>query len=132
MKIEAGNVTLGDDGAGDYIAEGWCPAQQRMIQVEDLYGATSPFRAGRGNVRTTVQFTVVKAHADRAAAVDHCLTHADNVPIQSTVKVTHGLTVREYADALIPSVEIMEIHGATTTTRYQVVCGEFTETELPQ
>lgn len=126
MKLEYGATTLGDDAAGDFILDDG-GQHQRVVQQEPLAGGTAPFTAARGNHSNQRSFTVSKEHADLATAKAWFNRHPDELADSGELRITEGTDVDRMPDAVLVSVDRVQLTGRSTVLRYQFTGGRITQ-----
>lgn len=127
MKVEYGATTLGDDSAGDFITD-LGGSHNRVVQQDPLAFGTAPFTAGRANHTNTRGFQISKQHATHAAAVTWFNTHPDGLGESGLLKITAGAATENLVDAVLVSVDRVELTGVSTVMRYSFTGGQFTST----
>ncbi|MGO8678054.1 MAG: hypothetical protein ACLQVX_19600 [Limisphaerales bacterium] len=116
-------VTLGDDGAGDFIIDPPpIPAEARQVQTEQLALAARVFANGLGNRETSFSWTVARVHASQAAADGFVWGHAATVPMNCSLGINDpdGAAIASFSSAVIVEVACVEQTGVSTKFRYTV------------
>jgi hypothetical protein len=126
MKLEYGSTTLGDDTAGDYILDDG-GGHARVVQQEPLAGGTVPFTAARGNHSNQRGFTVSKEHADAKTAKAWFNRHPDTLADAGELRITEGDDADTMPDAVLVSVDRVQLTGRSTVLRYQFTGGQISQ-----
>lgn len=126
MRIEYGSEILGDDAAGDFV-EDHGGGHARLVQQDALAGGNATLTIARGNQSNQRSFTVDRQHADAATAVNWWNTHPEDLPDSGTLRITEGPFAAEMPDAVLVSVERLQLTGRSTVLRYNFTGGRISE-----
>ena len=131
-------IVLGDDGAGAYIVTAPLPPGEAVVEANQMPGAAAAQHLARGNVTTTVSFSVDEYHVDvahagaaaRAKAVLHIIDRvAALVGKKGRLSIFEGTSgqeeERQLNDAICRVVRPLLIDGVGTVMSYEFVGGVF-------
>jgi hypothetical protein len=117
-------VSLGDDGAGDFIS-GDLPEQSRNLQLSRPSRADYARAIARHHRLTSLPWMVDRVHTSLAQAAKYKFTHAQDVPDSGLLEISDPANFTLWiAEAVIVEVRCLYHYGLTTGFQYRLQGGQ--------
>ena len=112
-------------GAGGNIAEGFVPAQERLVQATPLLRAPYQLIASRYNLKTSLTITVNRTFATIEMCLNFLATHPGAVPAGGELELQNttptGTIMRFLPNAVLQSVKCLAHTGASCRFQYTFI-----------
>ncbi len=123
MELSIGNVSLTGMVPEESVQD-LRGTPQSQVQESTPIGSENAVFYPRGNKKTTLTFTIERAHESAEEAADFCVRHEAQFPVQGLFTY-HTDSGELYLPGAVAVVTQYSFRGATTTHAYRVAGGGF-------